>query len=151
MFVVREDDLTGEQTRDLLALHLTGMCASSPPGSVFALDLSGLRVPEVTVWSAWTNERIAAVGALKMLADGNGEVKSMRTIRTSSEREPRPPSSSASSLRLGFAARADLAWRREADRSSTQRSPYTGSATSITGRRSLPISRRGSTSSCILI
>jgi len=79
MFEIREDDLTSAQTRELLALHLAGMHASSPPDSVFALDLSGLRVPEVTVWTAWQDNRIAGVGALKMLADGTGEVKSMRT------------------------------------------------------------------------
>lgn len=79
MFSIREDDLSGEQTRTLLALHLAGMHASSPPGSVFALDLSGLQTPEVTVWTAWRDARIASVGALKMLADGTAEVKSMRT------------------------------------------------------------------------
>ena len=77
-FDVREDDLSGAQTCDLLALHLRGMHAASPPGAVFALDLSGLRQPGVAVWSAWAGGRIAAVGALKLLDDG-GEVKSMRT------------------------------------------------------------------------
>jgi len=55
------------------------MHANSPPGSVFALDLSGLQVPEVTVWTAWLGTEIAGVGALKELADGTGELKSMRT------------------------------------------------------------------------
>ncbi len=79
MFDIREDDLSGEQVRDLLALHLAAMHQNSPPGSVFALDLSGLRVAGVTVWTAWRGLRVACVGALNMLADGNGEVKSMRT------------------------------------------------------------------------
>ncbi len=79
MFEVREDDLTGEQTRNLLALHLAGMRASSPSDGVFALDLSGLLVSEVTVWTAWQGDQVVGVGALKMLPDGNGEVKSMRT------------------------------------------------------------------------
>ena len=78
-FDIREDDLSSDQTRALLALHLAGMHANSPPGSVFALDLSGLQVPEVTVWSAWREGRIASVGALKMLQDDTAEVKSMRT------------------------------------------------------------------------
>ena len=76
---IREDDLSGDQTRALLALHLAGMHAASPPGQVFALDLSGLLVPEVTVWTAWRGNRIAGVGALKVLPDGTAEVKSMRT------------------------------------------------------------------------
>lgn len=79
MLTIREDDLTGEQTRALLALHLAGMHASSPPGNVFALDLSGLQVPQVRVWTAWQSDDIAGVGALKMLGDGAAEVKSMRT------------------------------------------------------------------------
>ncbi|WP_457105009.1 GNAT family N-acetyltransferase [Methylobacterium sp. P5_C11] len=76
---IKQDDLSGEQTRLVLALHLAGMQAASPPGSVFALDLSGLQAPEVTVWTAWRANRVAAVGAIKMLPDGTAEVKSMRT------------------------------------------------------------------------
>lgn len=77
--IIRQDDLSGEPTRRLLALHLAGMHANSPPGNVFALDLSGLQAPEVTVWTAWDGEAIAGVGALKMLGDGTAEIKSMRT------------------------------------------------------------------------
>ena len=79
MLDVREDDLSGDQVRALLALHLADMHANSPPGGVFALDLSGLKVPEVTVWTAWRDGRIAAIGAMKILGDGLAEVKSMRT------------------------------------------------------------------------
>ncbi|MFZ4689168.1 MAG: GNAT family N-acetyltransferase [Polymorphobacter sp.] len=79
MFEIRPDDLRSDQTRSLLALHLAGMHASSPPGHVFALDLSGLQTPDVSVWTAWQGDRIAAVGALKRLPDGTAEVKSMRT------------------------------------------------------------------------
>ncbi|HXY96350.1 MAG TPA: GNAT family N-acetyltransferase [Steroidobacteraceae bacterium] len=77
---IREDDLSAGPAQDLLRLHLAGMRASSPgPQHVFALDLSALRAPGVTVWTAWTSERIAGIGALKDLGDGTGEVKSMRT------------------------------------------------------------------------
>jgi len=79
MLVIRKDDLAGEQTRALLALHLSGMHATSPPGHVFALDLSGLRAPNVAVWTAWDGEAIAGIGALKQLDASAGEVKSMRT------------------------------------------------------------------------
>ena len=78
-FDVREDDLASAQTRELLALHLAGMHANSPPGTVFALDLSGLQSPEVTVWTAWSAGQIAAVGALKLLSTDGAELKSMRT------------------------------------------------------------------------
>jgi len=79
MLTIREDDLCGEPTRALLALHLAGMRDGSPPGHSFALDLTGLQVPGVTVWSAWMGEAIAGIGALKLLGDGQGEIKSMRT------------------------------------------------------------------------
>jgi putative acetyltransferase len=79
MFEIRIDDVCGAPTRSLLALHLAGMHANSPAGSVFALDLSGLQVPEVTVWTAWHADRVAGIGALKRLNGIFGEVKSMRT------------------------------------------------------------------------
>jgi putative acetyltransferase len=79
MIAIRTDDLTGEPTRALLALHLAGMHASSPPGTVFALDLSGLQAPGITVWSAWRDGSIAGIGALKRLGGGQAEIKSMRT------------------------------------------------------------------------
>jgi putative acetyltransferase len=78
-FAIREDDLTGAQTRALLELHLRGMYETSPPEAVFALDLTGLQHPAVTVWGAWRDERLAAIGALKMLDEAQAEVKSMRT------------------------------------------------------------------------
>jgi putative acetyltransferase len=55
------------------------MHENSPPDSVFALDLSALRVPEVTVWTVWNGEELMGIGALKELGDGSGELKSMRT------------------------------------------------------------------------
>lgn len=76
---IRIDDLTGEATRALVALHLEGMHDNSPPESVFALDLSGLQSPDITFWSVWRGEQIAGIGALKMLTEGSGELKSMRT------------------------------------------------------------------------
>lgn len=76
---IRVDDLSGEQTQALLALHLRGMHASSPVCSVHALDLSGLSRPDVTVWSVWRGEAIAGVGALRTLSPDEGELKSMRT------------------------------------------------------------------------
>lgn len=79
MLDIREDDLSGEATRALLELHLRGMHESSPPGHVFALNMSGLQVANVTVWTAWDGDSIAGIGALKLLSHGIGEVKSMRT------------------------------------------------------------------------
>ncbi len=79
MIDVRQDDLSDPQTRALVALHLAGMRSSSPAESVFALDLSGLQAPGVTVWSAWIDGTVAGVGALKELGGDAAEIKSMRT------------------------------------------------------------------------
>lgn len=76
---IKIDDLSGEPTRALLALHLAGMNANSPAGHVFALDLSGLETADVIVWTGWIDREIASIGALKLLPDGGGEIKSMRT------------------------------------------------------------------------
>jgi putative acetyltransferase len=82
MYEIRQDDLESEAVRRLLALHLAGMLAATPPEFSFALDLSGLKAPGMTVWSVWDGEALAGIGALKMLGDGSGEVKSMRTAPT---------------------------------------------------------------------
>lgn len=76
---IRQDDLTHPQVLELLRLHLQGMHASSPPGHVFALDLSGLKGPDITVWSVWRDEQAVGIGALKQLDTTTGEIKSMRT------------------------------------------------------------------------
>lgn len=79
IFDIREDDLGGAATRALLALHLSGMRDNSPPGHSFALDLSGLQQPQITVWTAWRGADLAGVAALKSLGADAGELKSMRT------------------------------------------------------------------------
>jgi len=79
MIDIRLDDLSGEPTRELVTLHLSAMHENSPPGHVFALDLSGLKTSNVTVWSAWDGPALAGIAALKELGDGTSELKSMRT------------------------------------------------------------------------
>jgi putative acetyltransferase len=76
---IREDDLSGAATQELLRLHLAGMHANTPAGHVFALDLSGLKAPDMTVWTAWKGEMVCGMAALKQFAAGYGELKSMRT------------------------------------------------------------------------
>jgi putative acetyltransferase len=76
---IRIDDLRGPEIRALLEDHLAEMHRNSPPESVHALDLDGLRRPEVTFWTAWSGEGLMGCGALKELAPAHGEVKSMRT------------------------------------------------------------------------
>jgi putative acetyltransferase len=76
---IGEDDLSGEEARALVTLHLQGMSAHSPAGHVFALGLAALQAPEVTVWTARIGGTLAGMAALKALGAGLGEIKSMRT------------------------------------------------------------------------
>ena len=79
--LIRVDDLAGPEIRALLEEHLADMHAISPPGSVHALDLDGLRRPDITFWTAWSGAALLGCGALKELSPDHGEIKSMRTAR----------------------------------------------------------------------
>ena len=63
----------------LLAEHLAGMAEQSPPESIHALNLDGLRAPDITFWTAWDGDDLCGFGALKELSPAHGEIKSMRT------------------------------------------------------------------------
>ena len=52
-FLIRIDDLTGPEIALLLEEHLADMNATSPPESKHALDLDGLKQPDVTFWTLW--------------------------------------------------------------------------------------------------
>jgi len=79
---IRPDDLEGEEIAALLNAHLANSFAQSPPESIHALDLDGLRVPGLTFWSAWQGGVLVGCGALKELDATHGEVKSMHTVAT---------------------------------------------------------------------
>ena len=76
---IRRDDLTDPDVIALLQEHLRCMAMVSPPESRHALDLDGLRQPDVTFWSIWDGSELAGCGALKELDAAHGEIKSMRT------------------------------------------------------------------------
>jgi putative acetyltransferase len=77
-FRIIEDNLTGAAVAALLQLHLSEMHQWSPPESIHAMPIERLRAPDVTFYAAWSGEQLAAVGALKQLSAGHGELKSMR-------------------------------------------------------------------------
>jgi putative acetyltransferase len=74
-------DLSDQRVIDLLRAHLTAARAASPPRSAHALDLTGLRSPDISFWAGWDGERLMAIGALMRLAADHGEVKSMHTAQ----------------------------------------------------------------------
>lgn len=76
---IKRIDFTDPQVEDLLRLHLAGMDEHSPPGTSYALDLSGLDHPDISFWGVWNGVRLAGMGALKELSSETAEIKSMRT------------------------------------------------------------------------
>ncbi len=62
----------------LLQTHLDEMHRWSPACKVHALPAERLRAGDVTFFCAWDGETLVAVGALKDLDGGRGELKSMR-------------------------------------------------------------------------
>ena len=79
MRIVR-DDLAGPEIAAFLEEHLREMRSVTPPESKHALDLDGLRRPDVAVWSVWDGDTLVGCGALKRLDDDHAEIKSMRTL-----------------------------------------------------------------------
>jgi len=61
---VGKASLTDSQVRDLLEAHQRNMFEISPPGTSFALDLSGLSGPTISLFGAWEGDTLMAVGAL---------------------------------------------------------------------------------------
>lgn len=76
---IRTGGLDHPEVVALLQEHLQSMAQLSPPESVHALGLDGLRQSQVTFWSAWQDEQLMGCGALKQLDAAHGEIKSMRT------------------------------------------------------------------------
>jgi putative acetyltransferase len=76
---IRIDDLSGPEVKQILTEHLADMFAASPPECVFALDLDGLKKPNITFWTVWENGQLLGCGALKILDKTQGEIKPMRT------------------------------------------------------------------------
>lgn len=76
---IEVDDVSRSAVQDLIAEHLTDMHATSPPESVHALDLSGLRDDSVTLWTLWDGPAVLGCAALRELSPIEGEIKSMRT------------------------------------------------------------------------
>ncbi|HWS90369.1 MAG TPA: GNAT family N-acetyltransferase [Pyrinomonadaceae bacterium] len=121
---IKVDDLSGPEVHELLREHLRDMHLHSPAESVHALDLDGLRRPEITFWTVREGAELLGCGALKELDPGHAEIKSMRTA--------------AAHLRKGIAARLLTYILEEAARRGyTRLSLETGSAEAFEPARRL--------------
>jgi putative acetyltransferase len=83
---IDEGGLDDPRVQALVALHQRLAREATARGFAFALDLSGLRVPGIRVFTAWDGAALLGVGALRRLAPDHGEVKSMHTAQAARRR-----------------------------------------------------------------
>ena len=76
---IKIDNLSSSEIAEFLEEHIREMKSVSPPESKHALDLAGLRKPEITFWTVWDDGSLIGCGAMKELDATHAEIKSMRT------------------------------------------------------------------------
>ena len=79
---IRPGGLDDPRVQALLEHHVQSARAETAVGSAHALDLGSLKSPDVEFWSAWEDDTLVGVGALKRLSHAHGEIKSMHTVQT---------------------------------------------------------------------
>jgi phosphinothricin acetyltransferase len=72
-------DLADPRLIELIDTHQRQCVDATPVGSAHVLPVSALDHPDIEVFAAFEDETLLGVGALKRLADGLGEIKSMHT------------------------------------------------------------------------
>jgi putative acetyltransferase len=77
---IRLDDLEGFEIRHLLAEHYNEMHAVSSPESTHVLDIEQLKAHNIKFYTIWVGDELGGCGALKVLDEVQGEIKSMRTV-----------------------------------------------------------------------
>lgn len=83
---IRTGDTRDPAVIELLNHHYATARAQSAPGSAHALDLAGLRAPDITFWTGWDDGELVVVGALRTISASHGEVKSMHTAQAARRR-----------------------------------------------------------------
>lgn len=76
---VTQDDPRSPDVVSLLHRHLEFARGVTPPEDVHALDLDGLLDPAVTFFSLRDGRTLLGIGAIKQLAEGHMELKSIHT------------------------------------------------------------------------
>lgn len=72
-------DLDDLEVAAFLEAHVVQLRSMGPPESTHALDLEGLRSPDVRFWTAYDDGELVGCAALRMLSCDHAELKSMRT------------------------------------------------------------------------
>lgn len=82
MLRIEKGGLDDGQVIAMLRFHFDTNIAVTPKGSAHVFDLSRLKEPDISFWSAWEGETLMGVGALKRMSADDGEIKSMHTLQT---------------------------------------------------------------------
>lgn len=80
---IKEGQLDDPRVLALLEVHVARARAETAPGKAHALDVSGLKTPDIRFFTLWEGDDLLGCGALKTLPAehglGHGEIKSMHT------------------------------------------------------------------------
>ncbi|MDR5651034.1 GNAT family N-acetyltransferase [Ruixingdingia sedimenti] len=77
---LRRDSPLAPDVAPVLARHLAMMRAASPPESVHALPADALAGPDVAFYSLRAGGQVLAIGAIRRIAPGHHEIKSMHVV-----------------------------------------------------------------------
>ena len=73
-----EGNFDNPEVHELLVKHFIQLRSVSPKDSTHVLNISGLRVASIKLWSMWENDQLIGLGAIKFLNKEHGELKSIR-------------------------------------------------------------------------
>jgi putative acetyltransferase len=77
---IRPGDLDDPRVVALVLHHQKTALEQTEAGCGHALDVSGLRHPDIRLYTAWDGETLLGTAALKRLDAVHGEVKTMHTV-----------------------------------------------------------------------
>lgn len=79
-YIIRNDDLTDPRVAGLIIHHIKTILDQTSAGSANPIGIDHLKKDGVTFWTAWVNDELAAMGALKEVEPHHGELKSFHTV-----------------------------------------------------------------------
>lgn len=80
MIDIRPGDLDDPRVSALVLHHQKTALEQTEAGCGHALDISGLKKPDITLYTAWEGNMLLGTVALRRLDASHGEVKTMHTV-----------------------------------------------------------------------
>lgn len=80
MIDIRPGDLDDPRVVALVLHHQKTALEQTQAGCGHALDVSGLKRPDITLYTAWDGDTLLGTAALRRLDATHGEVKTMHTV-----------------------------------------------------------------------